>query len=58
MSGGLDSQLAVRVLQNAGAEVEAVCFSTPFFDCGGARKAADALGVRLHVIDFLTTNCR
>ena len=53
MSGGLDSQLAIRVLQNAGAEVEAVCFATPFFDCGGARKAADALGVRLHVIDFL-----
>ena len=26
MSGGLDSQLAVRVLQNAGAYVEAVCF--------------------------------
>ena len=52
MSGGLDSQLAVRVLQRAGAEVEAVCFSTPFFDISGARKAADALGVKLHVIDF------
>ena len=53
MSGGLDSQLAIRVLQNAGAQVEAVCFSTPFFDCSTARKAADALGVPLHVIDFL-----
>ena len=52
MSGGLDSQLAVRVLQRAGAEVEAVCFSTPFFDCSSARKAAAALGVKLHVIDF------
>ena len=52
MSGGLDSQLAVRVLQNAGAEVEAVCFSTPFFDCSAARKAADALGVKLHLVDF------
>ena len=52
MSGGLDSQLAIRVLQNAGAEVEAVCFSTPFFDISAARKAADALGVKLHVIDF------
>ena len=31
MSGGLDSQLAVRVLQGAGAEVEAVTFETPFF---------------------------
>ena len=53
MSGGLDSQLAVRVLQRAGAEVEAVCFSTPFFDCTAAKKAAAALGVKLHVVDFL-----
>jgi len=52
MSGGLDSQLAVRVLQNAGAEVEAVCFSTPFFDCTAAETAAKALGVPLRVIDF------
>ena len=52
MSGGLDSQLAIRVLQRAGAEVEAVCFSTPFFDCSAARKAAEALGVKLHVVDF------
>ncbi len=53
LSGGLDSQLAVRVLQRAGAEVEAVCFSTPFFDCAAAKRAAAALGVRLHVVDFL-----
>ena len=52
MSGGLDSQLAVRVLQNAGATVEAVCFSTPFFDISAARTAAAALGVKLHVVDF------
>ena len=53
MSGGLDSQLAVRVLQRAGAEVEGVCFSTPFFDCAAAKRAAAALGVKLHVVDFL-----
>lgn len=53
LSGGLDSQLAVRVLQNAGAYVEGICFSTPFFDCTSAKSAADALGVKLHVIDFL-----
>ena len=52
MSGGLDSQLAVRVLQRAGAEVEAVCFSTPFFDCSSAKKAAASLGVTLRIIDF------
>ena len=52
MSGGLDSQLAVRVLQNAGAEVEAVCFSTPFFDISAAKTAAGALEVKLRIIDF------
>ena len=52
MSGGLDSQLAIRILQRAGAEVEAVCFSTPFFDCSAAGKAASALGVKLHLVDF------
>ena len=52
MSGGLDSQLAVRVLERAGAEVEAVCFATPFFEPDTAKKAAAALGVPLRVIDF------
>ena len=52
MSGGLDSQLAVRVLERAGAEVECVCFETPFFFADKARKAAAALGVKLHVLDF------
>ena len=52
MSGGLDSQLAIRVLQRAGAEVEAVCFSTPFFDISAAKTAANALGVKLHIVDF------
>lgn len=53
MSGGLDSQLAVCVLQRAGAEVEGVCFETPFFSADAAKKAAAALGVKLHVIDFI-----
>ena len=52
LSGGLDSQLAVRVLERAGAHVEGVTFSTPFFDCAAARKAAAALGIALHVVDF------
>ena len=53
LSGGLDSQLAVRVLERAGAEVECVAFSTPFFDCAKAKSAAVGLGVKLHVVDFL-----
>ena len=53
LSGGLDSQLAVRVLERAGAEVEAVAFETPFFSSDKAVAAAKALGVKLHVVDFL-----
>ena len=52
ISGGLDSQLAVCVLRDAGADVEGVTFETPFFASAAARKAAAALGVKLHVIDF------
>ena len=52
LSGGLDSQLAVCVLREAGAEVEGVTFSTPFFAPEAARKAAAALGITLHVVDF------
>ena len=52
ISGGLDSQLAVRVLERAGAEVEGISFETPFFSSDAARRAAAALGVKLHVVDF------
>lgn len=58
LSGGLDSQLAVRVLQDAGAEVECVCFETPFFSADAARRAAAAFGVKLHVVDFTDDECR
>ena len=52
LSGGLDSQLAVCVLREAGAEVEGVTFETPFFSSDAARKAAAALDLKLHVVDF------
>ncbi|MCQ2390617.1 MAG: tRNA 4-thiouridine(8) synthase ThiI [Kiritimatiellae bacterium] len=52
LSGGLDSQLAVCVLREAGAEVEGITFVTPFFAPVAARKAAAQLGVKLHEIDF------
>lgn len=55
LSGGLDSQLAVKVLESAGAEVEGVCFATPFFSPSAAEKAAEALGIRLHIVDFTAT---
>ncbi|HEU5119818.1 MAG TPA: hypothetical protein VFT71_02425, partial [Candidatus Nitrosocosmicus sp.] len=36
LSGGLDSQLAVRMIKEQGVDVEAVAIKTPFcdFDCG------------------------
>lgn len=52
LSGGLDSQLAVCVLREAGAYMEGVTFETPFFSAGAARKAAKALGLPLTVVDF------
>ncbi len=52
MSGGLDSQLAVRILERAGAMVEAICFESPFFDATTAKKAAEKLGIKLYVVDF------
>jgi tRNA U34 2-thiouridine synthase MnmA/TrmU len=52
MSGGLDSQLAILILEHAGAEVEAVCFASPFFDTSIAEATAGKLGVKLRMIDF------
>ena len=52
LSGGLDSQLAVCVLREAGAYMEGVTFETPFFSADKARKAAKALDLPLAVVDF------
>ncbi len=52
LSGGLDSRLAVRVLQRQGITVRAVVFSNPFFDITAARQAAESLGIPLRVYDF------
>lgn len=57
LSGGLDSQLAVRMMQRQGFEVSAVAIKTPFcdFDCGRGcgfeiHKRADDLGVDLKTV--------
>ncbi len=52
MSGGLDSVLATRLLQEQGIEILAVCFVTPFFGAQKARVAAKMLNVPLEEIDF------
>ena len=57
LSGGLDSQLAVRMMQRQGFEVSAVAIKTPFcdFDCGRGcgfeiRERADDLNVNLKTV--------
>jgi len=52
LSGGLDSMLSIRVLQNAGCEVTALTFETPFFNAKKAKKAAENLGVEIIVKDI------
>jgi len=52
LSGGLDSTLAICVLREQGVHVEAVSFSSPFFSTTAARRAASALEVPLHSVDF------
>jgi len=51
-SGGLDSQLAVCVLRDQQIDVEGITFESPFFSSANAKKAADELGIILHIIDF------
>ena len=57
LSGGLDSRLAVKMMQNQGFDVTAVAIKTPFcdFDCGRGcgfeiRETADTLGVDLKTV--------
>lgn len=52
VSGGLDSRLAVRVLQEQGITVIGLCFDSPFFNLAPARHAARQLGIELDVVDF------
>lgn len=51
-SGGLDSQLAVCVLQEQGIYVEAITYKSPFFNIEKSQKAAKDLGIKHHIIDF------
>ena len=57
LSGGLDSQLAVKMMQKQGFDVTAVAIKTPFcdFDCGRGcgfeiRERADSLGIDLKTV--------
>jgi tRNA-specific 2-thiouridylase len=51
LSGGLDSMLAIRIMQQQGVEVEALNFKTIFTCCQDqSAQAAHNLGVRLTVV--------
>lgn len=52
LSGGLDSILAVKILQEQGIKVVGVSFKSCFFDEKTAKKAADNLKIPLRVVDF------
>jgi tRNA U34 2-thiouridine synthase MnmA/TrmU len=49
-SGGLDSTLVVKVLQEQGIKVETVHFTCPFYSSKWARKNARNLGIKLHEV--------
>lgn len=53
VSGGLDSQLAVCVLRNAGVRVQGIVFESPFFEAGRGRDACQRLGIPYHMHNFL-----
>ena len=59
LSGGLDSNLAVRMMLDQGVEIEAVAIKTPFcdFDCGKGcghrvKEVASELGVHLKTVHY------
>jgi len=55
LSGGLDSQLAVRLLLAQGIEVQAVTFKSIFFGAQAGERSAAQLGVPLLIEDFTAT---
>ncbi|MBN2033764.1 MAG: tRNA 4-thiouridine(8) synthase ThiI [Deltaproteobacteria bacterium] len=51
-SGGLDSMLAVELIQAQGIDVLGLFFETPFFHADKARRSAEMLHVPLKVLDL------
>ncbi len=52
LSGGLDSLLATRLIQNQGIKVKGICFSSPFFSAEKAKKASKQLSITCKVVDI------
>jgi len=55
LSGGLDSQLAARLLLEQGIEVQGLTFKSIFFGARAGERAARQLGVPLLIEDFTPT---
>ena len=51
-SGGLDSSLAFKVIEEQGIDVLGITFETPFFGAAKARAAAGRIGLPLTVLDI------
>ena len=51
-SGGLDSILAVKLIQGQGIDVIGVCFETPFFSSEKAIQSARNIGLPLRIVDI------
>lgn len=51
-SGGLDSLLAIKVLELQNIEVTGLCFTSSFFSSASAEKTASANNVKLKIVDI------
>ena len=51
-SGGLDSILAVKLIQEQGIGVIGICFETPFFSSQKATRSAKYIGLPLKIVDI------
>ena len=52
ISGGLDSALAAKVIQNQGIEVIGLCYKSAFFSFENAVKITEEIDIPLKVVDF------
>jgi tRNA-specific 2-thiouridylase len=51
-SGGLDSILAVKLIQEQGLDVVGICFESPFFSSDKAARSANHIGLFLKAVDI------
>lgn len=51
-SGGLDSTLAIKILELQDIEVTGLCFTSNFFSSANAEKSASANNIKLKIVDI------